>query len=59
MTLRNLLKKISGKTVAEPRRQTNWDFPIKQYVLTMSVYTAPEEEPTPALLWVPMEGGTR
>lgn len=57
MTIRNLLKKISGKTVAEPRRQENWNFPIKEYVRSQTVYTIPEAEATeeePALRWITM-----
>lgn len=57
MKIMDLIKRISGKTVAEPRRQENWNFPIKEYVRSQTVYTIPEAEATeeePALHWIAM-----
>lgn len=57
MKIMELIKRISGKAVAEPRRQENWNFPIKEYVRSQTVYTIPEAEATeeePALRWIAM-----
>ena len=57
MKIMELIKRISGKTVAEPRRQENWNFPLKEFVRSQTVYTIPEAEATeeePALRWIAM-----
>lgn len=57
MKIMDLIKKISGKAVEEPRRQENWNFPLKEFVRSQTVYTIPEIEATeeePALRWIAM-----
>lgn len=49
--------KRKAEKVAASRRAKNWDFPIREYVQSQTVYTMPEEEATPAIVWVSMEGG--
>ena len=61
MKIMELIKRIIGKTDAESRRQKNWNFPIKEFVLANSVYTTPPEmasEP-PALVWVSLDEEVR
>ena len=63
MKIMELIKRISGKAVAEPRRQENWNFPIKEYVQSHTVYTEEEETSNEikVLYLLPMtaEGGAR
>lgn len=54
MKLSEIWAKISGKAVAEPHRQTNWDFPLKEYVQSKTVYTIEDAEASNAIKWIDM-----
>ena len=57
MKLSEIWTKISGKAVVEPHRQTNWNFPLKEYVQSKTVYTIEDADASNAIKWIDMTGG--
>ena len=58
-TLKGLIKAMKKRSMPHKadRREQNWDFPIKAWVLSQTVYSDEEEKATedadpPALVWI-------